>query len=193
MTRVKRTAQGKIKVARGTSHPDLTMLPVPEIPTEEGGLLYRQYFCRFGMTPELRKYMMQIKNWTSEQITVHVKYLAKLWRQRKKEYARRTGVNEKKKRYRPGALALAEIRKYQKSTESLIPKLPFRRLVKELLQSEKQDIRIQETALEALQEAAETYLVRLLDDANLCALHAKRVTLMPRDIQLTRRIRGERE
>ena len=186
MTRVKRTAQGKIKVARGTSHPDLTMLPVPEIPTEEGGLLYRQYFCRFGMTPELRKYMMQIKNWTSEQITVHVKYLAKLWRQRKREYARRTGVNEKKKRYRPGVLALAEIRKYQKSTESLIPKLPFRRLVKELLRSEKQDIRIQETALEALQEAAETYLVRLLDDA-------KRVTLMPRDIQLARRIRGERE
>ena len=92
-----------------------------------------------------------------------------------------------------GVLALAEIRKYQKSTESLIPKLPFRRLVRELVQSEKQDIRLQETALEALQEAAETYLVRLLDDANLCALHARRVTLMPRDIQLARRIRGERE
>ena len=61
------------------------------------------------------------------------------------------------------------------------------------MQSEKQDIRLQETALEALQEAAETYLVRLLDDANLCALHARRVTLMPRDIQLARRIRGERE
>ena len=145
------------------------------------------------MTPELREYIMQTKNWTSEQITVHVKYLAKLWRQRKREYARRTGVNEKKKRYRPGALALAEIRKYQKSTESLIPKLPFRRLVREIVQSEKQDIRMQETALEALQEAAETYLVRLLDDANLCALHARRVTLMPRDIQLARRIRGERE
>ena len=150
MTRVKRTAQGKIKVARGTSHPDLTMLPIPKIPTEEGGVLYRQYFCRFGMTPELRKYIMQTKNWTSEQITVHMKYLAKLWRQRKREYARRTGVNERKKRYRPGALALAEIRKYQKSTESLIPKLPFRRLVRELVQSEKQDIRMQETALEAL-------------------------------------------
>ena len=145
------------------------------------------------MTPELRKYIMQTKNWTSEQITVHMKYLAKLWRQRKKEYAKRTGVNERKKRYHPGALALAEIRKYQKSTESLIPKLPFRRLVRELVQSEKQDIRMQETALEALQEAAETYLVRLLDNANLCALHARRVTLMPRDIQLARRIRGERE
>ena len=143
------------------------------------------------MTPELREYIMQTKNWTSEQITVHVKYLAKVWRQRKREYARRTGVSEKKKRYRPGALA--EIRKYQKSTQSLIPKLPFRRLVREIAQSEKQDIRMQETALEALQEAAETYLVRLLDDANFCALHARRVTLMPRDIQLARRIRGERE
>ena len=80
------------------------MLPIPEIPTEEGGVLYRQYFCRFGMTPELRKYIMQTKNWTSEQITVHIKYLAKLWRQRKREYARRTGVNERKKRYRPGVL-----------------------------------------------------------------------------------------
>ena len=111
------------------------------------------------MTPELKEYIMQTKNWTSEQITVHMKYLAKLWRQRKREYAKRTGTNKRKKRYRPGALTLAEIRKYQKSTESLIPKLPFRRLVKELVQSEKQDIRIQETALEALQEAAETYLV----------------------------------
>ena len=193
MTCVKRTAQEKVKIAKGTSHPDLTILPIPEIPMEEGGVLYRQYFCRFGMTPELREYIMRTKNWTSEQITVHVKYLAKVWRQRKREYARRTGVSEKKKRYRPGALALAEIRKYQKSTQSLIPKLPFRRLVREIAQSEKQDIRMQETALEALQEAAEMYLVRLLDNANLCALHVRRITLMPRDIQLARRIRGERE
>ena len=65
--------------------------------------------------------------------------------------------------------------------------------MREIAQSEKQDIRMQETALEALQEAAETYLVRLLNNANLCALHARRITLMPRDIQLARRIRGERE
>ena len=128
-----------------------------------------------------------------EHITIHVKYLAKVWRQRKREYTKHKGESGKKRRYRPGALALAEIRKYQKSTQSLIPKLPFRRLVREIAQNEKQDIRMQETALEALQEAAETYLVRLLDDANLCALHARRITLMPRDIQLARRIRGERE
>ena len=48
MTGVKRTAQGKSKIAKSTSHPDLTMLPIPENPLEEGGVLYRQYFCRFG-------------------------------------------------------------------------------------------------------------------------------------------------
>ena len=190
---MKRTAQGKLKIAKSTSHPDLTMLSIPENPLEEGGVLYRQYFCQFGMTPELREYIMLNKKWTPEHITMHVKYLAKVWRQRKREYAKHKGVSEKKKRYHPGALALAEIRKYQKSTQSLIPKLPFRRLVREIAQNERQDIRMQETALEALQEAAETYLVRLLDDANLCALHARRITLMPRDIQLARRIRGERE
>ena len=159
MTRMKRTAQGKLKIAKITSHPDLTMLLIPENPLEEGGVLYRQYFCRFGMTPELREYIMLNKRWTPEHITMHVKYLAKVWRQREREYTKQKGESGKKRRYHPGALALAEIRKYQKSTQSLIPKLPFRRLVREIAQNEKQDIRMQETALEALQEAAETYLV----------------------------------
>ena len=159
MTHVKRTAQVKLKIAKSTSHPDFTMLPIPENPLEEGGVLYRQYFCRFGMTPELREYIMLNKRWTPEHITMHVKYLAKVWRQRKREYAKHKGVSGKKRRYCPGVLALAGIRKYQKLTQSLIPKLPFRRLVREIAQNEKQDIRMQETALEALQEAAETYLV----------------------------------
>ena len=92
-------------------------------------------------------------------------------------------------------VALAEIRKYQKSTENLIPKLPFRSLVKEIMRNimGKESMRIQEIAIEALQEATETYLVRLFDDANLCTLHARRITLMAKDIQLARRIRGERE
>ena len=154
---MKRTAQGKLKIAKSTSHPDLTMLPIPENPLEEGGVLYRQYFCRFGMTLELREYIMLNKRWTPEHITMHVKYLAKVWRQRKREYAKHKGESGKKRRYHPGALA--EIRKYQKSTQSLIPKLPFRRLVREIAQNEKQDIKMQETALEAFQEVAETYLV----------------------------------
>ena len=108
--------------------------------------------------------------------------------------AARGGVKKPRKphRYRPGTVALREIRKYQKSTDLLIRKLPFQRLVREIAQDFMSDLRFQSTALLALQEAAESYLVRLFEDTNLCAMHAKRVTILPRDIQLARRIRGER-
>ncbi|CAA0223416.1 unnamed protein product [Arabidopsis thaliana] len=95
-------------------------------------------------------------------------------------------------RFRPGTVALREIRKYQKSTDLLIRKLPFQRLVREIAQDFKVDLRFQSHAVLALQEAAEAYLVGLFEDTNLCAIHAKRVTIMPKDIQLARRIRGER-
>ncbi|RWW50390.1 hypothetical protein BHE74_00043346 [Ensete ventricosum] len=103
-----------------------------------------------------------------------------------------TGGVKKPHRFRPGTVALREIRKYQKSTELLIRKLPFQRLVREIAQDFKTDLRFQSTAVAALQEAAEAYLVGLFEDTNLCAIHAKRVTIMPKDIQLARRIRGER-
>ncbi|KAL3146538.1 5-hydroxytryptamine receptor 4 [Trebouxia sp. C0010 RCD-2024] len=130
-----------------------------------------------------------------------------------------TGGVKKPHRYRPGTVALREIRKYQKSTELLIRKLPFQRLVREIAQDFKTgvchasvaafgcqhvrnslnvvafvcaDLRFQSSAVLALQEAAEAYLVSLFEDTNLCAIHAKRVTIMPKDIQLARRIRGER-
>ena len=99
---------------------------------------------------------------------------------------------KKPHRYRPGTVALREIRKYQKSTELLIRKLPFQRLVCEIAQDFKTDLRFQSSAISALQEASEAYLVGLFEDTNLCAIHAKRVTIMPKDIQLARRIRGER-
>ena len=132
-------------------------------------------------------------------------------------------------------MALREIRRYQKSTDLLIRKLPFQRLVREIAQDFKNDLsahtthtshnthnhltaaptsssfdvfssavrylspvaddilrRFQGTAISALQEASESYLVSLFEDTNLCAIHAKRVTIMPKDIQLARRIRGER-
>ena len=95
-------------------------------------------------------------------------------------------------RYRPGTVALREIRRYQKSTELLIRALPFQRLVRETLQMFKADHRIQGSALRALQEACEAYLVSVFEDANLCAIHAKRVTIFPIDMQLALRIRGER-
>ena len=110
---------------------------------------------------------------------------------RKKKTAPTGGV-KKPHRYRPGTVALREIRRYQRSTDLLIRKLPFQRLVREIAQDFKTDIRFQSTAILALQEASEAYLVGLFEDTNLCAIHAKRVTIMAKDIQLARRIRGER-
>ncbi|XP_054451929.1 histone H3-like [Anoplopoma fimbria] len=100
-----------------------------------------------------------------------------------------TGGVKKPHRYRPGTVALREIRRYQKSTELLIRKLPFQRLVREIAQDFKTDLRFQSSAVMALQESSEAYLVGLFEDTNLCAIHAKRVTIMPKDIQLARRIR----
>jgi histone H3 len=99
---------------------------------------------------------------------------------------------KKKHRFRPGTVALRQIRKYQKSTDLLIRKLPFQRLVREIALDFKRDLRFQSSALLALQEAAEAYLVGLFEDANLCAIHAGRVTIRDKDMHLARRIRGER-
>lgn len=89
--------------------------------------------------------------------------------------------------------AFAEIRYYQKRVDLLIRRAPFARTCKEVLQSYKTDARMQAVALEAIQEAAEAYLVNLFEDTNLCAVHAKRVTIMTKDMQLARRLRGERK
>ena len=120
---------------------------------------------------------------------------------------------KKPHRFRPGTVALREIRRYQKSTELLIRKLPFQRLVREIAQDFKvssftcrsdelsgglmilfvqTDLRFQSSAVMALQEAAEAYLVSLFEDTNLAAIHAKRVTIQPKDLALARRLRGER-
>merc|ERR1712127_598954 len=102
------------------------------------------------------------------------------------------GGVKKPHRFRPGTVALREIRRFQKSTELLIRKLSFQRLVREIASEFKNDLRFQSSAVLALQEAAEAYMVGLFEDTNLCAIHAKRVTIMPKDMQLARRIRGER-
>ena len=110
-----------------------------------------------------------------------------------RKLAQATGGGVKKPhRFRPGTVALREIRRYQKTTELLIRKLPFQRLVREISQEFKTDLRFQSTSVYALQEASEAYLVGLFEDTNLCAIHAKRVTIMPKDMQIARRIRGER-
>ena len=98
----------------------------------------------------------------------------------------------KVQRYRPGTVALREIRRYQRSSELLIRRMPFQKLVREIAQVHNPYLRFQSGATLALQESAEAYLVGLLEDSNLCAIHAKRVTIMPKDMQLGRWIRGER-
>ena len=105
--------------------------------------------------------------------------------------ARMQGRLVKPHRYRAGTAALKDIHHFQKTSVLLIQKLPFQRLVREIAQDFKTDLQFQSEAILCLQEAAEAYLVRLFDDANLCAIHARRVTIMPKDIQLARRIRGE--
>jgi histone H3 len=97
-----------------------------------------------------------------------------------------------KERFRPGIVALREIRKYQRTTDLLIPRAPFQRLVREIcLNYGHSDIRFKVDALMAIQEACEAYLIGLFEDTQLCAIHGKRVTIMPKDIQLARRIRGD--
>mmetsp|Transcript_8115 Transcript_8115/g.14670 ORF Transcript_8115/g.14670 Transcript_8115/m.14670 type:complete len:158 (-) Transcript_8115:155-628(-) len=97
----------------------------------------------------------------------------------------------RKRRMRPGEKALREIRQYQSSTSLLLRRLPFARLVREIQYGmTRQPYRWQGSAILALQEASEAHLVSLFEDSNLCAIHGKRVTIMPKDMQLARRIRG---
>lgn len=102
-------------------------------------------------------------------------------------------VSKKRKmRYQPGSKVLSEIRKFQRSSDLLIHRLPFARLVKEITLKFHHSLQWQNIALEALQHASEDFLIGLLEDANLSALHAKRITIMPKDIRLARRIRGHK-
>ncbi|XP_076454550.1 uncharacterized protein LOC143289463 [Babylonia areolata] len=103
------------------------------------------------------------------------------------------GEGQRKRRYRPGTKALMEIRKFQGTHNLLLRKLPFSRVVREIAVSlfpRMAELRWQATAIMALQEAAEAFLVRMFEDSNLCAVHAKRVTIMPKDLWLARRIGG---
>ena len=104
----------------------------------------------------------------------------------------KAGKVKKPRRYRPGTVALHEIRQYQKSTELLIQKLPFSWLVHEVAQTVgKTNMHFQGSAIICLQEVAEAFLVSLMEDTNLCAIHAKRVTIMPKEIQLACCIQGQ--
>ena len=101
-----------------------------------------------------------------------------------------TGGVRKRRRFRPGTRALLQIRKYQKSTELLIRKLPFQRLVREVVQEmfKTKSYRFQSTAILALQEASEDFLVHMFSQCNDICIHGKRVTVQQKDIQLWRRL-----
>ena len=143
-------------------------------------------------------------------VAAQAKYQAHVRRQQQAQAnaARARGATagiKKPHRYRPGTVALREIRRYQKGTDLLIRKAPFQRLVREIMedlprrysrlpnygqvQSDPPD-RWQSTALLALQEAAEAFLIGFFEDTNECAIHAKRVTIMPKDMHLVKRIRN---
>ena len=136
-------------------------------------------------TKQVSKSLQSIKAEKAPRKTIHLKTIA-----------RKTTpipMNIKRpRRYRPGTIALREIRKFQKSTDLLIRKLPFQRVVKEIATKYKSDLRFQTQAILALQEACEAYLVNLFEDTNLCAIHARRVTIMTKDMMLAKRIRGEK-
>ena len=103
------------------------------------------------------------------------------------------GMKEnRKRRLKPGTATLREIKRYQKTVDMIIPRAPFQRLVKEISTQNDHELRFQSQALHALQEACEAYIVGLFEDTNLCAIHAKRRTVMKKDMDLARRIRGDR-
>ena len=138
------------------------------------------------------------KQQTARKSTINVDHSIKRLRLAEKkidfkeaEDEQETSRSPYQKRRAPGVVALSEIRRYQKSTDLLVPKLPFQRLVREISQEFKTDLKFKSESLGALQEACEAFLVGLFEDANLCAIHAKRVTIMPKDIQLARRLRGD--
>lgn len=146
---------------------------------------------RFERVPE-RQYIQPAEHrYALDEVTRKRDELRRQQRKRKVRVNKKVSSHSK---HTPSELALYEIRKYQRSTELLISKIPFARLVKEVTDqftTEEQQLRWQSMAILALQEASEAYLVGLLEHTNLLALHAKRITIMRKDMQLARRIRGQ--
>jgi len=114
---------------------------------------------------------------------------AAAWRATKAKAGGKAAVT---RRYRPGTVGLRDIRTFQRSGELLNSKLSFQRLKREITQEYTNVARLEASAVLALQEAAEAHLLGLFQDAQLCLIHANRVTVMAKDIRLARRIRGDR-
>ena len=128
---------------------------------------------------------------TARKSSAGIKKPRKQYSKTAKKSVSKTGGIKKTHRFRPGTVVARQIKKYQRSTELLIRKLPFQRLVKDIAHKLRPETRFQSSAVLALQESSEAYLVGLFEDTNLCAFHGKRVTIMKKDVDLARRIRGE--
>lgn len=98
----------------------------------------------------------------------------------------------KKIRYKAGTVALREVKRYQKSMDCLLPRAPFLRILKQIAKEHNDEMRWNSQAVQALQEAAEAYIVGVFEDTSLCAVHAKRQTILKKDMDLARRLRGDR-
>ena len=163
MARTKQVQRKNVKSTTKATNAKVAVqnLPLPNGIKEERELLYRQYFILYGVSSEFREQLKQVMNWTDKQITAHMKFMTKQWRRRRDEYKRSIGFPIKKRCYRPGTLALRDIRKYQKSTDLLIKKAAFIRLVKEILHGKLgwPEIRMQRIAVEALQEVLHNQFV----------------------------------
>ena len=162
------------------------------------------YWQKHGFDEKLRAQL----NWSSDEYRKYEEQQHKRQatntggKQPRKQYATKAAKKanpnnppagiKKPHRYRSGTIALREIQCYQKGTELLIRKLPFQWLVREIAQDFKTDLRFAHKTIMVLHEASEAYLVSLFEDTNLFAIHTKRVTIMPKDMQLARRIHGER-
>ena len=134
----------------------------------------------------------QIKGSATKQNVATGSKASKSAKVQKKTAPAEGGVKIKSRRFRPGTVAIREIKRYQKATTFMLLKAPFQRFVRAICEGIDAQLRFQSAALLALQEAAESYLTGLFEDANLCAIHATRVTVMKKDLDLARRIRGER-
>ena len=178
------TSQAVKSVSKGK---DLSLLlkPGDRYVTPQESLYFRENMARSKMTPRRQRKMQDGGKAPRKKLAT--KNLMKAGMKN----PCRTGGIKRPHRYCPGTVALREIRKYQKSIKLLIRKLPFNRLVREIAQDFKTDLRFQAQAIGALQEASEAYLVGLFEDTNLCAIHGHHITIIPKDIQLARRIRGE--
>lgn len=159
------------------------------MPRQVGG----RQVARKSTTPAANQRALQTKRMKQEQEAAATNQ-KKVNKARKSTTGGHNGEPVRKIRYKPGQLALKDIKRLQNTTELQIPRASFHRLVREITQDYTKDepYRYQVAALQALQEAAEAYLVYLFEDTNLCCIHARRVTIMPRDIHLARRIRNEK-